>query len=379
MGKGRYAGECVPGEISVQVRASWRTNPAARKAAVVSVLIAVAMSFNVFILAACSGGGEQPEEERSTAAGAEGFNLWSKECYTEKYNPTVRAISGLVGWQLEELMLQLGYTWDKATNEWRVGDCRVFVSDADAVNLSAERVHSLDRGALEPSVVYTIVTTEFATKESAYAALVSDVMTSEDTGYDRDRFFGVAQTRNGERILVAVSSPEAGSEVRLQAFSEAAVANGLFDRFSDVWETAAEDTYGSSIDEVFQALVGWLPGQLDSDDGSGGSSDASARVGNPGPVDDCIYVVSRNGESQTVGFHEEAAAQKETIRYRGHEYELEGTVSFYDDEQEIREYANKFSSRLSHGEILLVKSQGGGMTVFNRYKKIMAQSRETGE
>jgi len=260
MSDNQYEVAPAPNETPTTTIAPWYLRPAWRRAVILCIALVVAVGVGEFVLASNGEETEEPPNERGVETQAEGFSNWSNRVYTENYNPTVRALSGLEGWQLQDLMLMLKYEWDDSANEWHVDGNRVFVKDVDGVNLNMSEVGALSKKSADNSVVYTIETPEFDSVEEAYTKLVSDVMEGDDSErISDDMVIGVACNTWDEMVLITVGKKDEPGMVRVQVFTEPAVKVGCFDRCFGSEDAVSGRASGSSVADVFQALAGRAP------------------------------------------------------------------------------------------------------------------------
>lgn len=198
---------------------------------------------------------QESEAQSSTSESAGesgGYGTWAKEC-TDKWNtPTVYAIMELKGWQLETMLQEMGYTWNKEDSCWFDGNTTVTVYDQNFNPLSDQEIAKLDKGGTGSAVIYVINTHNYPHCKSAYTGLASGVMVSEDSEFTDDFAvgFGVVYGPSMKECLVELTNDEAG--VSAIIFNGDSLKAGVFDR-------AAGGSYGSTPDEVFESLAGRAP------------------------------------------------------------------------------------------------------------------------
>ena len=198
---------------------------------------------------------QKTEAESSAAESAGesgGYGTWAKEC-TDKWNtPTVYAIMELKGWQLETMLQEMGYTWNKEDSCWFDGNTTVAVYDQDFKPLDDQQISKLDKGGTGSPVIYVINTHNYPHCKSAYTGLASGVMVSEDSEFTDDFSvgFGVVYGPSMKECLVELVNDEAG--VSAIIFNKDALKAGIFDK-------AAGGTYGTTPEEVFKSLTGRAP------------------------------------------------------------------------------------------------------------------------
>ena len=181
------------------------------------------------------------------------IDAWADECTDRHGDATAYAVAELTGADLQTLLRQQDYAWNARNLLWikEDGSAAIAVLGPTGKPLAAEGIDELAQGAAEGAASYRITSSRYRTPKRAFDALVGRVMTCEDSDVTETSGVAVASGVSGKRCLVFVNTSQDIAVVSV--FSEEALAAGLFDEL-------AGETLGSSVDEVFEALVGRAPG-----------------------------------------------------------------------------------------------------------------------
>ena len=181
----------------------------------------------------------------SAAASAESLD---SRAFDAKGNPSLFAILGLDGEELQDSLEASGYMWIDSAHSWMSSTGALLEVQGQGGLLKQEEIARLDEGAEDSAVVFVSAAVGYDTPQEALEGLSKDV-TIVDTfeGTDDDIVFALIREKRGEEHLAALSKTSDSQQTAL-VFTEKAIKEGLFTNITGV-------DAGTSIKEVWKALT----------------------------------------------------------------------------------------------------------------------------
>ena len=165
-----------------------------------------------------------------------------------EWNPTMYSLLELSGAEMQDLLDDYNFSWDKTINAWTASDGSQFgVYDASGL-IDKDAIEVLPKGAAGQSAAFGLTVEGYATPGKALTALTGDVVTEDLYSGDDDVAFAVVYGPSMVRHLVAVTETDSNEQTFL-VFTEESIANGVFESIVGV-------NAGSTMDEVWQAVTG---------------------------------------------------------------------------------------------------------------------------
>ena len=184
----------------------------------------------------------------------------TEECVDEYGNLTLYAISELSGADLVQAAKSQGFAFDEKegvlSNEYESVLC---VMNSEFEPMDEKGIASLEKGGGTESVAYIMRTNQYTSPRDVLNGLSKCV--TEDVADKSGGSLAVVYGPSMKTFLVFVVPNDEGENVyNVEVFSDEAIASGLFDRQMQQYGDDEDASYGNSIAEVWDTLVGGAVG-----------------------------------------------------------------------------------------------------------------------
>ena len=164
-----------------------------------------------------------------------------------EWNPTLYALLELSGTEMQDLLSDYNFSWDKASNTWTASDGSQFGAYGSNGLIGKDDIAALPQGAAGQANAYGLTVEGYSTPTAAFNALTGDLVTEDMYGDDK-AFFAVVYGPSMVRHLVAVTETDTNEQTFL-VFTEESIAQGVF-------ESIVGTNIGATMDEAWQAITG---------------------------------------------------------------------------------------------------------------------------
>jgi hypothetical protein len=206
-------------------------------------------------------GNSQPKIVDDKSKKAEAPATMTEECVDEYGNLTLYAISELSGADLVQAAKSQGYVFNKNEGSFRNEQkSALCVVGSELKPLDEKGIASLEKGGGTESVSYLMQTRQYKSARDVLNGMTKCV--TEDVADRGDGALAVVYGPSMKTFLVfVVPVEEEGENVyNVEMFSDEAIANGLFDKQMREYGDDENASYGKSIAEVWDAIVGGAVG-----------------------------------------------------------------------------------------------------------------------
>lgn len=198
--------------------------------------------------AAASSSAASPSAAASGAASQTASGKYGDPKFHDaEWNPTVYSLLELSGAEMQDLLDEYNFSWDKTVNAWTASDGSQFGAYSSEGLIGKDAIATLPKGADGQPIAFGLTAEGYATPTEAFNALTGELVT-EDMYGDDDVFFSVVYGPSMVRHLVAVTETDSDEQTFL-IFTEESIAQGVFESIVGV-------NVGATMDEAWQAITG---------------------------------------------------------------------------------------------------------------------------